>query len=70
MAEMLSLAAESRDSYAVRNVALRVSETRQLDVADLELRGAVGVRERVGPRKEVLSLPETTLQANQRLATR
>ncbi len=46
MAEMLRLAAGPRDSYAVRNVAmlrvmfdlaLRVSEVRQLDVADLDL---------------------------------
>ena len=47
---MLRLAAAPRDGYAVRNVAmlrvmfdlaLRVSEVRQLDVADLELdRGA------------------------------
>ena len=61
VAEMLRLAAAPRDSYAVRNVAmlrvmfdlaLRVSEVRQLDVADLELdRGALlGVGE--GPGRE------------------
>ena len=46
VAERLRLAVEPRDTYAVRNVAilrvmfdlaLRVSEVRQLDVADLEL---------------------------------
>ena len=51
VAEMLRLAAEPCDSYAIRNVAmlrvmfdlaLRVSEVRQLDVSDLELdRGAL-----------------------------
>ena len=65
VAEMLRLAAEPSDSYAVRNVAmlrvmfdlaLRVSEVRQLDVADLELdRGAVGVWE--GPGQERVAQP-------------
>ena len=53
VAEMLRLAAEPRDSYAVRNVAmlrvmfdlaLRVSEIRELDAADLKLdQGALWV---------------------------
>ncbi len=67
VAEMLRLAAEPGDSYAVRNVAmlrvmfdlaLRVSEVRQLDVADLELdRGALWVSGKGRAEKEVLRLP-------------
>ena len=70
VAEMLRLAAEPRDSYALRNVAmlrvmfdlaLRVSEVVRLDVADLELdRGAIWVSGKGRAEKEVLSLPDTT----------
>jgi len=70
VAEMLRLAAAPRDNYAVRNVAmlrvmfdlaLRVSEVRQLDVADLELdRGALWVSGKGRAEKEVLSLPATS----------
>ena len=70
VAEMLRLAAEPSDSHAVRNVAmlrvmfdlaLRVSEVRQLDVADLQLdRGALWVSGKGRAEKEVLSLPERT----------
>ena len=73
VAEMLRLAAAPRDSYAVRNVAmlrvmfdlaLRVSEVRQLDVADLELdRGALWVSGKGRADKELLSLPEATQAA-------
>ena len=73
VAEMLRLAAAPRDTYAVRNVAmlrvmfdlaLRVSEVRQLDVADLELdRGALWVSGKGRAEKEVLSLPEITQEA-------
>ncbi len=46
------------------DLALRVSEIRQLDVADLELdRGALWVSGKGRAEKEVLSLPETTLEA-------
>ena len=70
VAEMLRLAAEPRDSYAVRNVAmlrvmfdlaLRISEVVKLDVADLELdRGALWVCGKGRAEKEKLGLPETT----------
>jgi len=69
VAEMLRLAAAPRDSYAVRNVAmlrvmfdlaLRVSEVRQLDVADLELdRGALWVAGKGQAEKQLLSLPKS-----------
>ena len=73
VAEMLSLAAEPRDSHAVRNVAmlrvifdlaLRVSEVVRLDVADLELdRGALWVAGKGRGETDVLSLPEATQAA-------
>ena len=72
VAEMLRLAGAPRDSYSARNVAmlpvmfdlaLRVSEVRQLDVADLELdrRALLWVSGKDRAEKELLSLPETTL---------
>ena len=74
VAEMLRLAGAPRDSYSARNVAmlpvmfdlaLRVSEVRQLDVADLELdrRALLWVSGKDRAEKELLSLPETTLGA-------
>ena len=46
------------------DLALRVSEVRQLDVADLELdRGALWVSGKGRADKELLSLPETTQEA-------